>query len=892
MRPLHVWLRRFLGMFRKPRRDQELVQEIESHLQLHADDNVRAGMTPEEARRQAYLKFGPVEAVKERYRDQRGIPLLDALSQDLRAGVRTLLRHPTFSLVVVATLALGIGANAAIFSVVDAVLLRPLPYPDADRIVEVRGRSPQAFSAFGPDQFRVSPAELLDSSAFHAMALSMTGGINLGGTPAERVRVAAVTEEFFAVLGVEPLVGHAFGADDPAQTRQVAVLSHRLWQRRFAGDTAIVGASIRLNERPYVVVGVMPPRVAYPGETEVWIPNGVDFRIGERVHATTLVARLAEGVSTAQARDEVNRIEQLDALARSGRATVRPRGVTGSSTAPEPAVREAVSLRGALVGSARPIFLLVASGALLVLLVASLNAANLLLTRVASRTRELSVRRALGASPLQLARQQLIETLLLSGVAALASLPAAYWALGLVRSRVPAQLYGVQDIALNGRAFAGLGGICLLAALVSGLAPALSVRSRRSAGVLQAGSAGSEGLWRRCRSALVVAEMAAAVILLVGALALVGVVRDALAVDLGVRGGNAVVFELSFPEESYPSRDDLSSFYERLADELARIPGIEAFGATDQLPGEPDGGVVGTLIGVVGRPWQPSGDQRWADELTATPGYFEAIGIDVIAGRTFDASDRMGARPVVVVSEGYARALGVEAAELLGEQVDTSSVGRARYAEIIGVVRDVRLQGPEGDFRAALYRSFLQRPSWWNLRHAVVKGHSDPGALAAAARAAIAAVDPGLPLDNVRTFDEVIAQHLEDRRLAMATMLAFGGLALLLASAGLYAVLAYLVRLRRREIGVRLALGAAPARVRREVLASGVRHALAGCMVGLAGCAAILRLASAGVAGVGPFDLGNAVLVSCSIGVVAVLATWMPAARATRVDPVSVLRVE
>jgi hypothetical protein len=675
-------------------------------------------MTPEEARRQAILKFGPVEAIKESYRAHRGVPVVDAIVQDLRGGLRMLRRRPAFSLVVVTTLALGIGANAAIFSVVDAILLRPLPYPEALRIVEIRGRSPQPFTRFGSNQFGISPPELLDSPAFDAMALSMTGGINLGGSPAERIRVAAVTERFFAVLAVEARVGRPFDAGSVAETRQLAVLSHRLWQRRFAGDPAVVGGTIRLNERPYLVVAVMPPRVDYPAATEVWIPNGADFQIGGRAHSTTLVARLADGITAMQTRDEVNR---LVSSARPGGSTVTPRGVTGRSGPAEDPVREVVPLRRALVGDARPVFLLM---------------------------------------------------------------------------------------------------------------------------------------------------------------------------DLGARGDDALTFELSLPEESYGSREELLAFYERFADALASVPGIEAFGATDQLPGEPDPLVVGTLVGVEGRDWQPAGEHRWADDFTATPGYFEAIGIDVVAGRTFLPSDRLGAPPVVVVSEGFAHALGVDAADLLGEQLNTSSFGSARYAEIIGVVRDVRLRGPDDRFKAAVYQSFAQHPNERYLRRVVVKSKTAPQALAVGIRDAVAAIAPGLPLDRFRTFDEVMAVHFQERRLAMATMLAFGGLALLLATAGLYAVLAYLVRLRRPEIGIRLAIGAAPSRVRREVLGSGMRHALTGSILGVVVCSAIWRIVATAIPGIGALDLRTAALVACSVVAVSLVATWVPAARATRVDPVSVLRSE
>lgn len=790
---------------------------------------------------------------------------------ELRCAYRALIANRAFTAIAVVMLALGIGADAAIFSVVDAVLLRPLPYPDSDRIVLVRAANPQAFVRFGAVAFDIANPDLKNNRAFAAIGVYAIGGLNLGGDRAERLRAAAVTPGFFDVLAVKAALGHTFTQADVLQTRQLAVISDGLWRTSFAADRAAVGRAILVNGRSFRITGVMPPRTELPETCVLWIPSGGP-NVGDRVLIPTIVARLASGVSAEQARDEIVHVEPGAA----------------------PTLR-ITPLRQALVGDVRAILLLVLAAALLVLLVACVNAANLLLARVAAREREFAVRRALGASRLQLARQVLCESLLLSIAAGAVALPIAWWTLLAARALVPATVHGAFDIAMNGRAVVTTAVVSLLTAMLCGLAPSISIRGRVSADVLRGGAGATlHPFWRRFRTALVVTEVAAALVLLAGAATIARTVSELMVLDVGARGDRALTIDITLPDEVYDSDDRIRRFYERLDAETRAVPGVEEVAATDHLPGDAATMIIDARVEVEGQPAPTGPRERTAPFLCATPGYFAALGIDVVAGRTFDRTDRPGARRVAIVSQLFARAVGLQPAQIVGRRLNLAwpSDPKPMWGEIVGVVRDVRLRGPESPFEPAVYLPFAQEPIRSGVTHVVVKAAADPRALVPAIRQAAARVDPNLPLYNLRRFDDIRAAYLAERRFAMTMMLVFGGLAFGLAAVGLYGVITYLVQLRTREIGIRLAIGASPSRVRRQVLLSGLLHAGGGIAIGAACAIALSRLVAASVPGVGRVDPATLALLAGAIVLVAVVAAWVPARRATLVDPALTLRAE
>ena len=871
MRRLRAWLRRTAGFFAHARVERELREEFESHLQLHIDDNIRAGMTPAQARREALLKYGPVEAIKDVYRERSGLPFLESLLRDVRFGFRTLRREPGFAAAAVATLAFGIGANTAVFSVVDPVLLRPLPYAEPHRIVEINGGG-QAFARFGK-AIEVSPPALRESPAFTSVGLYLAGGANLGGEPAARIAGAEVTPAFFDVLDVSPVRGRWFTDEDVAASAHLAVISHRLWQERFDGDDAIVGRTIILDSAEYTILGVMPEGVRFPNGAIVWVPTSAPAHISGVIPAPRLIARLAPGVSVQDAKAAV--------IAASGMKEPRASRI------------KVVPIREALVGTVRSVAVLVWIAAALVLLVACINAANLLLARVSRREHEFAVRRALGASGGQLMRQVSAESFALALVAAAVAVPAAVWPLHAVRVLLPANLHGVADITINTRALVATGAVAILATVLFGLAPAFAIRSRSAEAVLRAQATSTvDAFWRRFRSTLLAAEVAIAVVLLVGATTLVVSVRAALQSDLGIRGERAIVFELSPPRAKYKGDGPLRVLHASLDAAVRAIPGVEEVGVTNQLPGRVLRMMLGRPVTASGLEVSEGGPQSGA-LVTASPGYFSASGIELLAGRFFTPQDGVNGRRTLIVSESYARALNARPEQLVGLRSPARGPDGATVEdEIVGVVRDVRFWGPEDAVHPTSYMPHAMAPGGFGPVYLVVRTTGDPTRMVPAVRAAVSRIDADLPLYNVQTFDEIRAALFAERRFAMITMVAFASMTFLLSAIGLYGVISYLVQLRTREIGIRLAIGAPRLGIYREVFATGLRHAAAGLLSGVALALATSRYLGSRVPGMDRIEPQMVVALGGMILAVAALATMVPAWRAMRIDPVRTLRAD
>jgi predicted permease len=871
VRRARAWLVRLTGMLGRDRGEADFAAEIEAHLQLHVDDNLRAGMSPADARRAALLKFGPVRAVREAHRDRRRLPIVDALARDVRFAVRTVGRQPLFAVTAILTLALGIGANAAVFSIVDAVLLRPLPYAEPDRLVRVEPPG-QDFIQLGKPGFTVRP-KIQESPALAATALYHPGALNVGGDPAVRLRGAAITGNFFDVLGVAPAIGRAFTHDDVVAGERLVVISDLFWAQRFGRSSDAIGAAIVLDGRSFSIVGVMPPGVDHPEASHLWVPSNAGTQITGPIPLPTLIARLAPGVSPAQARHEIVRLSGWKE--------------------PDAARIQVTGLRESLVAGVRPVAVVVWIAAGLVLLVASINVANLLLARVVVRQREFSLRRALGASRGQLIRQVLTEGAVLSALAAALAIPVALWTLQVALAFLPATVHGAAGVALDARALLVIVGLAAATTVAFGTAPALSIRARGGADILRSLPATTvPPLWRRVRSVLLVAECALAVAIVAGAVTQARTVAQGMAIEIGASGERAIAIELNPPRVTYPNPDRLRTFQDGLLSQLREIPGVEAAGLTSTLPGRAPSVLLAQAIGIRGGPVLPTKQRVMAVRLTASPEFFQAIGVPFLAGRSFRDEDGRGGPPVMIVNERYGRELGLAPDELVGRQGvgDMLRPDNPGF-EIVGVVGDVQLRLDEA-FKPAVYLPIASDPGRFGSVFVVVKGRSDPRELVPAIRTTVAQLDPHLPLHSVQSFDDIRADAVGEGRFGLATLAGFALLATILATVGLYGVIAYLVQLRTREIGIRLAIGASPSALRRRILAEGVAHAIAGLVLGLGLVFAGSRWASSQYLALSSPEPATLAWMAAGLLVVALAATWGPANRATRIDPAVTLRSE
>jgi putative ABC transport system permease protein len=800
---------------------------------------------------------------------------MNGLGRDFWDAARHLMRAPHFAAIAILSIGLGIGGNAAIFSIVDAVLIRTLPYPDPDRVVRLDGvitRLPLRVGEAGIELIQpIDAPELAHARSFAQIGTYTVSGVNLGDDRPERLKAAAVTPGFFAVLQVKPIVGRTFSEADLREMDRLAVISSSLWRRRFSADPAVVGRSIDLNGRRFSITGVLSDRIELPDAVDLWIPQTADKQVAVHVAPPVFIARLAPGATSASARQEVL------GLIKDGTLTRQEPQFTTLRVTP---------LHDALVRDARPVILLVGAAALLVLMVACLNTANLMLARMSAREPEFAVRRALGASTQRLARLVFCESALITAGAGTLAVPVALSTLAVVRALMPVTLHGVQDIALDARAVLALIAFALLTAALLGTAPSISTNVRATTLFRATSFTTRDRTWRRFRSGLVITEIAMAVAILVCAGTIVRTVGSLLHTDLGARNDRALVMEVMLPRPTYGSSDRILRFHDRLREELRLVRGVDAVGATNHLPGSSDVISPSFRLTLDGHTLVDHNALR----LSATPGYFAALGIDVIAGRSFAESDRPGSPRVAIVSESFARAFKLEPAAILGHRVKDDLI--RGWAEVIGVVRDVRMRGPESDLLPAVYLPFAQVPINARAFVAAKSGARSPEELMVSLRRAVARVDAGLPLYNVRTFADVRSEYLATRRFAMTTMVAFGSVAFGLACFGLYAVVSYLVRLRTREIGIRMAIGAAPAALRRDVLVNGGLHAAAGIGAGTAVAVGAWKLVSATVPGAGQIEPTIVTGVCAMVFLVAVAAAWLPAQRAARIDPIAALRAD
>ncbi len=801
---------------------------------------------------------------------------MPGLSQDLRHAVRGLARNPGYAAVAVLTLALGLGASTAIFTVVNAVLLRPLPFAEPDRLVYLReSKLPQL------PEFSVSPGNFLawqaQNGAFEAMAAYGGGSFNLTGAgEPERLVGDRATANLFDLLGIRPVVGRTFTPDeDRAGGPPVVLLSYGLWQRRFGGDPGVVGRVISLNGLPYTVVGVLPVAMqALRTTTQLWVPMAFTAQEGERYgsHYLRAVGRLKPGATLAQARAD------LDTIARRLEAE-HPDDDTGWRVL-------AFSLPAYATQQVRPALLILLGAVGLVLLVACANVANLQLARGLGRQKELAVRAALGAGRAQLVRQLLVESLLVALAGGVLGLVLAEWLLGALLALAPAVRPRSGDIGLDLGAVGFALAVSALAPLLFGLLPSLQVSRADLRGTLNAGGRGAQpGLRQGTRRALIVTEMALAAILLVGAGLLARSFQHLQQVDPGFVASDAVAASLALPHARYPDRADAYRFYEALVARVAHLPGVEAAGATGSLPFGDDHVEAITLEG---RPPVPISERPPTNYYSVSPGFFAAMGIRLLRGRLFTEQDGPGAPRVCVINETFAQRFFPDG-RAIGRRVDVS-MDPEGWREVVGVVADVKQYGLTQDATNQFYEPYGQAPARYMTL--VVRTVGDPASVMPAVRRAVRALDPNLPIGEIRTLDDLVAQSIGPQRFSALLLATFAVAALFLAVMGLYGVLAYAVGQRTLEIGVRVAHGAGSARVLAMFLREGLGLALVGTGLGLAGALLVTRLLSGLLFGVEARDPATLVLASLTIVVVSTLASFVPAYKATRVDPVVALRGE
>jgi putative ABC transport system permease protein len=807
--------------------------------------------------------------------------------QDFSYAVRTLLRARAFTITAALTLALGIGANTVMFSVVDAVLIRPLPYRDPGRLVVVQSVNKQK----DVGQIRTTALDFYDwrnrARSFDAIAAHVgTGYTFTDGTP-ELVVGQLVTADFFKVIGVPPLLGRTFTPDEfePGRERTMLV-GYRLWQRRFGGDPSIVGRSITVNGKPFVVAGVMPRGFEYPEhQYQLWTPlparSTVDgLPINRASHYLRVVARLATGVTRERAQADMSAI--ASALAEAYPDTNDGLGVRVAALADE------------LVGDVRTALLVLLGAVGFVTLIACTNVTNLLLARATGREREVAIRAALGAGRWRLVRQFLVETIALYAIAAAGALAIASWGLALFVSLNPGDVPRLAEASLDTRVLTATLGVSLLAAIVFGLAPALHAAKTDVSDALKTGgrTIGASGARQTLRSILVVGELALSVVLLVGAgLALRSFVR-LQQVDPGFRVDDQLTFTLVMPQAGYPSASHQIAFSRRLVDELAATPGIEHAGSTTQLPFS--GQNLENGFTVEGLAIPPGGEQPIAGMRGITPDYFAALGVPLKGGRAFTGADREGAMPVAIVNDAFARRYW-PGASAIGKRV--REAGGDDWRTVVGIVGDIRHSGPAAEARPEVDIPYAQLEPGFMTRWArgitiVVSSSLPSSALVPLARARVAAIDSSMPLNEVQAVSALASDAVAQPRLRTVLMGTFALLALTLATIGVFGVLSYFVTQRTQEIGIRMALGARAADVVGLVVRQGVTLAGVGVLLGLAAAVPLSRLMQELLFEVKPTDPATFVVVAAVLAAVAGLASYIPARRAARVDPVTALRSE
>jgi putative ABC transport system permease protein len=872
-------LRHFLrNLLRRDCVERELSDEIDGFVDLMIEEKVAQGMSPDEARRAARLEIGRVEHMKDTVRDVRVGVWLDALRKDVRFGVRTLRRRPGFTAVAVVTLGVGMGATTAIFSLVDSVLLKPLPFHEPDRLAlvwEVRPR-------FNQPRIEASPLNYLDweqqARAFKSMAAYVTTFVNLtgSGTP-ERLEAMQVTPNLLPTLGIEPLFGRGFVAPEgsPGQTR-VAILSYGLWQRRFGGDRAIVGQTIRLDGQSHQVVGVMPRRFQFPREgIQLWTPIDIRAGWGVRSRGTfflSVVGRLKPNVSVEQANAE------LDAISKTLQKYPENRDATAF----------AVPLQHDLTRNARTSFLLLLAAAVLVLLIACANVAGLLVTRGAERDREFAVRTALGGSRRQLLRQLIVEGLLLSAGGAVVGLVLATQTFDMLGTLVPDSLRGAVAPTLDVRLMTVAFVAVVLTGLVFGLLPLRHALRMDLRAPLNARTTSSASGRRRAHGVLVAAEVALAVVVLFSTALMIRTILNLQAVDPGFRVDHVLTANVQLTADDYPTPERQNAFHREVIDRVRGLPGVVSAGFTTFLPYTTRIG-AGPIV-VEGRR-VPSDGSNIAIIRYVTPDFLKTLGVPLLSGRGLSDRDT-GSPGVALVSK---RVAALFDRDPVGQQIRVAAPPTAPTITVVGVVGDIKGEGLEvPNTRGTVYlpAAQLDNVGFFSPRALAIRTTSNPVALAPAVQREIWTINPNQTIADIRTLETIVDGQMETRRVQTVLFTTFSGLALFMAALGVYGLLSFVVTSRTREIGVRTAMGAQRWDLVTLIMRDSVVSVGGGLAGGLALAVIVSRSMSSLIYGVEPLDWLSLTTSTGVLGGVAGLAALLRVWGATRVDPMIALRAE
>lgn len=876
---IRILKRRWRALIHKDKLEHELDEEMRFHLERDIAQNLKSGMTPEEARYAALKSFGGLDQSKEECRDARRVSLVENIWQDIRYSLRVLIKSPAFTAVVVLTLALGIGANTAIFSFANGILLRPLPYPQADRLAVIdetalkRGINSMAVSYPNFLDWREQNKVFEDIAAFFGTSrFSLIGA----GEPVE-IRGSYVSHGLFEILRVSPQLGRTFtAAEDRPDEDAVIILGHDLWQQNFGGDPKIIGQKIMISNRPRTVVGVMPPGFRFPEISQLWAPLDLTTKTFTRTdHGLGAIARLNEGVTFTQAQAEMNniaaRIEEQNPITNEG---------LGVSV---------TSLHQTLSGDYREALLILLGVVACVLLVACVNVANLMLARISSRQKEFALRAALGASRWRIMRQLLVESLILSAAGGVLGLVLSIWALRLLLTAIPIELPFWMNFGLDLRVLGFTLAVTLLTGLIFGAAPALQTSRVDLNDMLKEGGRGALTSTRsRSRSLLVVTEIALSLVLLVGAGLMIQSFLRLRKVNVGLNPQRVLTVAVALPRAKYTEGEQRAAFFKQLVERVSGLAGVQAASATATLP--LSGGGWGRSLTVEGYPILPVGQASMIQHTVVTPGYFRTMGIRMLSGRDFSDSDAGSAPKVTIIDERLARHYWPNESPL-GKRIRFGPPeDNEPWHTVIGVVNAVRHQRMQEETRESVYLPHLQIPV--NGLALVARTSANPRNLVGAIRREVAQLDRDLPLSTIATMEEVMAESIWQPRLYATLFAVFAGGALILAVIGIYGVMAYLVITRTHEIGVRMALGATARDVFKLIVGRGMILTIIGVLLGVGGAFALTRLMRGLLFNISATDPATFILISLLLALAAFLACYIPARRATKVDPLVALRYE
>ncbi len=866
--------------------DQEFAQELQTHLDLLIEENLRRGLAPTEAERSARITLGGQTQLLESHREHRGLPMLETLLQDARYALRTLRKNPGFTALAILTLALGIGANTAIFSVVYAVLLKPLPYPKSQQLFNIFQVQPQEGVAATGFSFANFAELRQQSKSFSEMAGSQQHELTLTGHGDPTVvKTSVVTPELFELLGQTPFVGRIFTPqDDQPGAAPVTVLSENLWRAMFAADPKIIGTSINLDKRPFTVIGIVTGKFRFPQinqSEQLWIPLVNDPLFGSWMpnrggHWLQITGRLKPGVSLPQAQAE------LDAIA--ARLDQEfPEENSGWTISLSP-------LRQLFVFNVSSALWILLGAVALVLLISCANIANLLLARATSRSREIAVRTTLGATRSRIARQLLTETAVLGAFGGLSGVALAYWGIQALHSIMPATVPQVNEIRVDTSVLLFAILLSAAATCIFGLVPALfTANGNVQSGLLEGGARAGESRNRRtARSVLAAAEIALALVLLLAA----GLMLRSFAKLTGMNPGfvteHVVKAEISLPQFQYTTPQRWTAFSDELLARLQAQPGLQQTAIV--VPAPIADGFVNLGFDIVGQPQASAGTSRTADYATISPNYFQVLGIPLLAGRAFDPHDAVSAPRVAIISQSMAHAY-FPNENPLGQRLKFGlPPDNGAPREIVGIVGDVRDVGIGQDPGPMMYVPYAQSPFWGAV--ILVRSENSTASVSAAIRREVASIDKDLPVTDIAQMPDVVDASMAQSRFGALLLTLFAAVALILAATGIFGVISYSVACRTNEIGIRVALGASRVAILRMVSKETLVVTAAGLAVGIPSALAAARLLGHMLVGVSPSDPLVLAAVALTLAAVAALASYLPARRATQVDPIIALRHE